>query len=153
MVPLLIGNFVSRKGEQMGERPHKRLEAWRKSLDLAVSVYDATATFPPDERFGIVAQIRRAAVSIPSNIAEGAARGSKKFFSSALHIARASLSELDTQIAVSTRLGYLDDSTCLRLVQAMDEVDRILNGLIRTTQRKVAAATLAIGFLIALAAL
>ncbi len=97
----------------MGEKPHKRLEAWRKSLDLAVSVYEATATFPPDERFGIVAQIRRAAVSISSNIAEGAARGSKKFFSSALHIARASLSELDTQIAVSTRLGYLDDSTCL----------------------------------------
>jgi four helix bundle protein len=102
---------------------------------------------------GIVAQIRRAAVSIPSNIAEGAARGSKKAFSSALHIARASLSELDTQIAVSARLGYLDDATSRRLVRAMDEVDRILNGLIRATQRKIAAAILGIAFLIVVVAL
>jgi four helix bundle protein len=137
----------------MGEKPHKRLEAWRKSLDLAVSIYEATATFPTEERFGIVAQIRRAAVSVPSNIAEGAARGSKKFFGSALHIARASLSELDTQIAISTRLGYLDDGTSLRLVRAMDEVDRILNGLIRTTQRKVAAALLGFASLITLVVL
>jgi four helix bundle protein len=94
----------------MGEKPHKRLEVWRKSMDLVVSVYEAyeaTAGFPSEERFGIVAQMRRAAVSIPSNVAEGAARGSKRFFASALHIARASLSELDTQIVVSKRLGYL----------------------------------------------
>lgn len=137
----------------MAEKPHKRLEAWSKSLDLAVDVYEASAAFPPEERFGIVAQIRRAAVSIPSNIAEGAARGSKKAFGSALHIARASLSELDTQIAISARLGYLDDAAFHRLVREMDEVDRILNGLIRATQRKIAAAILGIAFLIVLVAL
>lgn len=134
----------------MGERPHKKLEAWRKSLDLVVSIYELTSKFPADERFGIVAQMRRAAVSIPSNIAEGAARGSKRFFTSALRIARASLSELDTQIAVSERLGYLDDATALRLTAAMDEVERILNGLIRATQLKVAAGVLTIAFLTAL---
>jgi four helix bundle protein len=137
----------------MGEKPHKRLELWRKSVDLVVTLYEATANFPSDERFGIVAQMRRAAVSIPSNIAEGAARGSKRFFTSALQIARASLSELDTQIVVSKRLGYLDDATATRLVGMLEEVERMLNGLIRATQRKVAAGILASAFVMILLSL
>ncbi len=121
----------------MTDKPHQRLEAWRKSLDLVVEVYEVTRAFPPDERFGMVAQMRRAALSVPSNIAEGAARGSKKYFASALHIARGSLSELDTQVIVSARLGYLDNATSNRLSGKLEEVERILNGLIRVTRRKL----------------
>jgi len=93
----------------MAGKPHKRLEAWRKSMDLVVRIYQATARFPAEERFGLVSQIRRAALSVPSNVAEGAARGSSRFFTSALQIARASLSELDTQIIIAQRLGYLSE--------------------------------------------
>ena len=93
----------------MAGKPHKRLEAWRQSMDLVVMIYQATARFPAEERFGLVSQIRRAAVSVPSNVAEGAARGSSRFFTSALQIARASLSELDTQIIIAYRLGYLSE--------------------------------------------
>jgi four helix bundle protein len=128
----------------MNERPHKKLEGWRKAMDLVVEVYKATATFPAEERFGLSAQMRRAAVSVPSNIAEGAARGSNRFFVSSLQIARASLSELDTQIAVALRLGYIKQTVADHLDEAADEIERILNGLIASTRRKVAAATAAL---------
>ncbi len=71
----------------MEKKPHKRLEAWRRSVDLVVAVYEATRRFPEEERFGLAGQIQRAAVSVPSNIAEGAARSSDRFFTNALLIA------------------------------------------------------------------
>ena len=73
------------------EKPHRNLEAWKQSMDLAVGVYRATETFPSQETYGLTSQIRRAVVSVPSNIAEGAARQTKKEFSNFLHIAQALL--------------------------------------------------------------
>src|SRR5512139_1572882 len=90
------------------EKPHKRLEAWKMSMELAELVYRVTREFPFEERYGLTAQMRRAAVSIPSNIAEGAARSTKRDFINFLYTARASLSELDTQLQLSLAFGYLD---------------------------------------------
>jgi four helix bundle protein len=80
------------------EKPHKKLEAWKQSMDLVIEIYRTTSNFPNQEIYGLTNQIRRATVSIPSNIAEGAARQTKKEFSNYLHMAQGSLSELDTQI-------------------------------------------------------
>jgi four helix bundle protein len=93
------------------EKPHKKLDAWRLSMDLVIEIYEVTGKFPSQERYGLIDQIHRAAISIPSNIAEGAARHTKKEFVNYLHIAQASLSELDTQVelAILTRPAL----TCL----------------------------------------
>ena len=91
-------------------RTHKDLEVWKQSIDLVSTVYRISKTFPHEERYGLANQMRRAAVSISSNIAEGAGRGSRKEFSQFLHIALGSLSEVETQIIIAKRLGYLDDS-------------------------------------------
>lgn len=117
-------------GRQMEGKPHKKLEAWRKAVDMVVSVYQITARFPSSERFSLTAQIQRAAVSVPSNIAEAAARGSNRAFVSALHIARGSLNELDTQLSIAQRLGYVLAEDAAKLAACFGELDLILNGLI-----------------------
>ena len=132
----------------MEAKPHKRLEAWRRSVDLVVAVYEATRRFPEEERFGLASQIQRAAVSVPSNIAEGAARGSNRFFTNALHIARGSLNELDTQLIIAHRLGYISEHVVKGLTVRMGEVDRLLNGLIASVRRRVAAALTCIALLL-----
>ena len=134
----------------MAGKPHKRLEAWRKSMDLVVRIYQATARFPAEERFGLVSQIRRAALSVPSNVAEGAARGSSRFFTSALQIARASLSELDTQIIIAQRLGYLSERELEGLTASVEEIERIVNGLISSVRRRLAAGVVASSLILAL---
>ncbi|HEY3166232.1 MAG TPA: four helix bundle protein [Candidatus Binatia bacterium] len=91
------------------EKPHKKLDAWKLSMDLVIDIYQITEKFPKGERYSLIDQIRRAAISIPSNIAEGAARQTKKEFANYLHMAQGSLSELDTQLDLAKRLGYLDD--------------------------------------------
>lgn len=91
------------------EKPHYKLEAWRVAMDLVEETYRATAGFPSHEQFGLTTQMRRAAISISSNIAEGAARESRREFAHFLNIARGSLSELDTQFQIAVRLGYLDE--------------------------------------------
>jgi four helix bundle protein len=83
------------------DKPHKRLEVWRQSMDLTINIYRTTEKFPSQELYGLTNQLRRAAVSIPSNIAEGAARQTKKEFTNFLHIAQGSLSELDTQLSLA----------------------------------------------------
>ncbi len=117
------------------ERPHNRLEAWRQAVELVTMVYRTTGRFPTEERFALVDQMRRAAVSIPSNIAEGAARQSKKEFVQFLHVARGSLSELDTQAEIAARLGYMDAANREELDSAADAVSRLLSGLIRSLLR------------------
>jgi len=113
------------------EKPHRKLEAWKQSMDLAVGVYDATETFPAKEIYGLTNQARRAVVSVPSNIAEGAARQTKKEFSNFLHIAQGSLSELDTQLELARRLGFLRDTSWRDLDSRMVQIDKMLTGLIR----------------------
>jgi len=94
---------------ESAQRPHERLEVWRDAMDFVEAVYRFSASFPADERFGLSAQLRRAAVSIPSNIAEGAARKSRRDYLRFLSVARGSVSEADTQIKIAVRLGFAAD--------------------------------------------
>ncbi|MCC8559229.1 four helix bundle protein [Xanthomonas vesicatoria] len=94
------------ENRESAKRPHERLEAWRDSMELVEMVYRLAEVFPEQERYGLTAQLRRSAVSIPSNIAEGAARRSTPDYARFLSIARGSLSELDTQVQIAARLGY-----------------------------------------------
>ena len=114
------------------DKPHKKLKAWQLAIDIAVDVYTITGKFPADEKFGLVSQMRRCAVSISSNIAEGAARNTKKEFVNFLHIAQGSLSELDTQLELAKRLSYLNGSQWTELDEKLNEQDKIISGLIRS---------------------
>jgi len=110
-------------------RTHKDLDAWKKSLDLVEMVYEITKGFPQEELYGLTNQLQRAAVSIPSNIAEGAARGSKKEFIQFLHIALGSVSEVETQLVIAKRLGYLDNVDSIE--EQIQTVRKLILGLIR----------------------
>ena len=114
------------------EKPHMRLEVWRSAMGLVKLVYEATVAFPQHEKFGLVSQMRRAAVSIPSNIAEGAARTSRKEMAQFLSISKGSLSELDTQIRIAEMLGYLQESTELHTL--LERTSKLLSGLHRKVQ-------------------
>src|SRR5918996_4877328 len=113
------------------EKPHKKLEAWKQSMDFVVEIYKATEGLPSQEIYGLTNQIRRAAVSIPSNIAEGAARQTRKEFVNFLHMAQGSLSELDTQVEIARRLGYLSETALAKLDAHIERIDKMLSGLIR----------------------
>jgi len=119
----------------MSERPHRALKLWQKAVEFVVQVYRTTARFPPSERFGLAGQMRRAAVSIASNIAEGAARRTKKEYAQFLYTARGSTSELDTQLEIALRLGYLKTESFQALTGMLDEIGRMLAGLIAYASR------------------
>ncbi|MEW5903982.1 MAG: four helix bundle protein [Pseudomonadota bacterium] len=93
------------------------------------AIYKVTADFPCDERFGLTSQIRRAAVSVPSNIAEGHGRKATGAYLNHISISLGSIMELETQIQIAERLGFLDSSTCTRLLSQSDEIGRMLGGL------------------------
>ena len=118
------------------EKPHKRLEVWKQSMQLVVDVYDVTRLFPVEEKYGLMAQMRSAAVSIPSNIAEGAARQTKREFINFLHIAQGSLSELDTQLELSYALQYSKQESLAPLQELLENVDKMLTGLIKALKQK-----------------
>ncbi|MFN2502220.1 MAG: four helix bundle protein [Pyrinomonadaceae bacterium] len=117
-------------------RSHEKLDAWRKSVDLVIEIYKLTKEFPSDEKFGMTSQTRRAAVSIPANIAEGAARESDKDFIRFLSIAQGSASELETEILIANRLGFLSDVNYRLTIKALDDVGRMLTGLSRHLRQK-----------------
>lgn len=108
------------------------LIVWQKAMDLTTAVYRVTSGFPDVERFGLTNQIRRAAVSVPSNIAEGQGRGTTRDFLHFLYIARGSLQEVETQLLLAHRLGFLTVEQQASLVSLTSEVSRILGGLIRS---------------------
>jgi four helix bundle protein len=110
-------------------RPHEKLDVWKKSVDFVVNVYKATERFPSDEKFGLTSQIRRASVSIPANIAEGAGRKSNKEFIHFLSIAQGSASEVSTEILIAHRLEYLDLKTYTDLNDDLDNIGRMITGL------------------------
>lgn len=110
-------------------KDHKDLDVWKRSVDLVKNIYEATSRFPREELFGLTNQMRRAAVSIPSNIAEGAARQTEREFVQFLFVALGSASELETQAIIAERLRYLDSTETI-LVH-IDAVKKMLNGLIR----------------------
>jgi four helix bundle protein len=109
---------------------HKDLDVWQKSMDFVVELYNITNEFPKEERFGLIDQIRRASVSIPSNIAEGSARGSDKDFIRFLYFALGSASEVETQVIISERLGYLDKDKEDSLQIKLSNVKKMILGLI-----------------------
>ncbi|MBC35348.1 MAG: four helix bundle protein [Bacteroidetes bacterium] len=92
---------------------HKNLEVWKKSIDLVISIYNTTKTFPEDEKFGLSSQLKRAAISIPSNISEGASRNGIKEYLHFLYISLGSASEIETQLIIAEKLGYKIDSNLL----------------------------------------
>lgn len=115
-------------------RPHKKLKVWNKAVEFVTKIYKLTESFPDSEKFGLISQIRRSAISIPSNISEGAARSSKKEFMQFLSIAQGSTSELETQLIISNKLGFLREEN-MYLLDGLDEISRMIIGLIRTLKR------------------
>ena len=109
---------------------YRDLIAWQKAMDLVEAVYKCTRGFPREEIYGLVSQLRRAAVSVPSNIAEGQARHSSREFRHSLSCARGSLVEVETQVEIATRLQYLSQDECRIILERCAELGRILNGLI-----------------------
>jgi four helix bundle protein len=118
------------------QRPHKKLEVWKNSMELAKNVYKITGSFPSSELYGLVSQMRRAAVSVPSNIAEGAARSGKKEFLQFLNIAQGSASELDTQIELSLMLEFIDQQTYQEMMSLLTIISKQLYGLARKVRGK-----------------
>jgi four helix bundle protein len=110
-------------------RPHHKLEAWNQAVELVTDVYRKTDSFPKEERYGLTSQIRRAAVSIPANIAEGAARFSSKEFARFLSNAQGSASELETELLIAHRLGYLDETNFSQLIYQLERIGRLITGL------------------------
>ena len=103
---------------------YNNLQIWQQAMDLVEEIYKLTASFPIEEKFGLVSQMTRAAVSIPSNIAEGAGRNSDKDFAHFISIAIGSLYELNTQIVLSERLGYINQSQSQELQKKLDNLQR-----------------------------
>jgi four helix bundle protein len=116
-------------------RSYKDLVAWQKSMDLVTTVYLASQRFSKEEIFGLTSQTRRAAVSVPSNIAEGHARTSKKEYQYFLSNARGSLAELETQLTIAHQLAYIDETGINQLLERLGEVGRILNGLLASLKK------------------
>jgi four helix bundle protein len=117
------------------DRPHKSLDAWKKAVDLTVTTYRLTEKIPKDEDSDLVAQMRRIAISVPANIAEGAGKTSKKEFVQFLMNARASLSKLDSQAATCRKLGYLSDQDHALLRQEMRQQRGLITSLISHLKR------------------
>lgn len=118
-------------------RPHERLDVWKKGIDFVVAVYKATDHFPRDERFGLTSQLRRAAVSIPANIAEGAGRKSYKEFAHFLSNSQGSASEVETELLIASRLNYFDETQYLALRSSLDEIGRMLTGLSQHLKKRL----------------
>ncbi|MGB0911463.1 MAG: four helix bundle protein [Nitrospirales bacterium] len=113
------------------DKPHKKLDLWQCAIEVTMMVYQYTESFPEKETYGLSSQMRRAAVSVSSNIAEGAARQTRKEFIQYLYIAQGSLSELDTQLEIVKRLRYVNDPAWSNLDENIERVDRMISGLIR----------------------
>lgn len=113
---------------------YRDLKVWQSARSWVTNIYRVTATLPNDERFGLTAQLRRAAVSVPSNIAEGHARRQTQVFVNHLAIARGSVAEVETQLTIASDLGYLDSDTIAPLLRGADEISRMITGLQRSLQ-------------------
>lgn len=115
---------------------HRDLEVWNRALELAAEVYRVTGSIPSEERYGLTSQIRRSAVSVPSNIAEGSGRGGTQELLHFLRIANGSLQELETQLEIAVRVGYLPPQP--KLKEEIDHIGRMLSRLRAALQKKVA---------------
>jgi four helix bundle protein len=116
----------------MSSSRYQDLVVWQKAMCLAKTVYEITKRFPDDEHFGLTSQLRRAAVSIPSNIAEGQGRLTKGEFKQFLGTARGSVFEVETQLLLASDLNYIDQAAAQSTLEMSGEVSRMLNGLIKS---------------------
>ncbi len=113
-------------------KPHHKLNVWKKAVEFVTRIYQVTVLFPSEEKFGLVSQMRRSAISIASNISEGAGRNNKKEFNQFLGIAQGSSSELETQLIISRELGLLTNQIADELIQELDSISKMIIGLQRT---------------------
>jgi four helix bundle protein len=120
----------------MAVRTYRELDAWQQGIALVERCYKQTKTFPSDERFGLTAQLRRAAVSIPSNVAEGSSRLTTNAFVNHVSIALGSLAEVETCLEVASRLEYLPEQEARKLFDLAGTVGRLLNGLLRSLRAR-----------------
>jgi len=120
----------------MSGKNYRDLVAWQKAMDLVELIYEVTKGFPKEELYGITSQIRRAAVSIPSNIAEGQGRTSIKEFQNFLSIAHGSVREVETQILIAQRLQYLSDKETQTVLDLAGETGRLINGLLNSLSKR-----------------
>lgn len=114
----------------------KDLKVWQKAVDFAVKIYSVTRSYPNDEKFGLVSQMRRAGVSIPSNIAEGCAKTSSKSFVNSLELSLGESFELETQLIISERVGILDPEIAKEMETDLSEVQRMTKGLKTSIEAK-----------------
>ncbi len=121
---------------------YRDLIAWKKAMRLVREIYGITRTFPRDEMYGLTNQLRRAAVSVPSNIAEGQARLSQKEFHHFLSLARGSLAELETQLLIAQDLGYTSSEMSECVLSKAGELGRVLNGLLASVKMQSGLAVL-----------
>ena len=117
-------------------RPHEKLEVWSRAVDYVVVIYRMTDGFPKEEKFGLTSQIRRAAVSVPANIAEGAARESPREFAHFLSNAQGSASELATELLIAHRLRFLSEKDYSQLNSELDNIGRMIFGLSQHVKHK-----------------
>jgi four helix bundle protein len=120
--------------EQQKIRGFKDLIVWQRSVALAVKIYQITRNYPREETYGLTSQLRRAAVSIPSNIAEGHGKGSRPSFASHIDIALGSAAELETQLEISLKIGFLSQSDSDSLLAELNEIVKMLYGLLNKVQ-------------------
>ena len=116
-------------------KTHKDLLVWQKSMELVTEIYKVTTKFPKEEIYGITSQIRRSAISVPSNIAEGAGRNSPKEFKQFLFFALGSLSELETQFIISKNLNYIDEETNVKINNEIVALIKMTASLIRSVDK------------------
>jgi len=121
----------------MSLRSYRELKVWQKAMELIERCYDITRSYPADERFGLISQIRRAAVSVAANIAEGQGRDHTREFLNHLSMARGSLMEVETLLQVSQRVGYLPERTLSVLLDLSAEVSRMLSGLRQALEKRL----------------
>ena len=112
-------------------RPHKKLIVWQRAISLVKIIYQTVNKFPESEKYGLISQLKRAAISVPANISEGAARSTQKEFLYFLHISSGSLSEVDTLLTISKELEMINESEMGLLEKELDDIASMLNGLIR----------------------
>lgn len=118
-------------------RSYRDLEIWKKSRILVTHIYKTTKTFPKEELYGLASQLRRAAISVPSNIAEGKSRRSTKEYMRFLDIAYGSISEVETQLYIAFDLGYITQEMLDPFLENYAEIGRMLNGLLTSLERKI----------------
>lgn len=118
-------------------KPHQKLEAWKQSFEFVKKMYALTETFPSEEKFGLTSQIRRASVSIPVNIAEGAARRFDKELMQFLYISLGSASEIDTLLLLSKDLGFMDSVICDGLISDLDSICKLILGFINMVKKRI----------------